>query len=283
MKKIFMPAEDSPAYKAVSVCTDILEKNGIGAASCLPMSECRVQKPYLLKFEPGCVVMFTVPYFTGDDEPRNISRYAVSLDYHSFFSELAAQLKAACDSDLPGTAICTYSDHSPIYEAEAASKAGIGCIGENHLLITEGYGSYIFIGEIFLSEPLEPRAEGYPISHCPGCGRCMKACPGKGQTCLSYLTQKKGELTADEEQMIAESGCCWGCDICQEVCPLNRDVKTTEAQFFYERRTPTVTTEMINSMTDEQFAERAYAWRGRKTILRNLEIERRHKTAKPIK
>ena len=155
-----MPAEDSPAYKAVSVCTDILEKNGIGAASCLPMSECRVQKPYLLKFEPGCVVMFTVPYFTGDDEPRNISRYAVSLDYHIFFSELAAQLKAACDSDLPGTAICTYSDHSPIYEAEAASKAGIGCIGENHLLITEDYGSYIFIGEIFLSEPLEPRAEG---------------------------------------------------------------------------------------------------------------------------
>ena len=137
--------------------------------------------------------MFTVPYFTGDDEPRNISRYAVSLDYHIFFSELAAQLKAACDSNLPGTAICTYSDHSPIYEAEAASKAGIGCIGENHLLITEDYGSYIFIGEIFLSEPLEPRAEGYPISHCPRCGRCMKACPGKGQTCLSYLTQKKAD------------------------------------------------------------------------------------------
>ncbi len=156
------------------------------------MSECRVQKPYLLKFEPGCVVMFTVPYFTGDDEPRNISRYAVSLDYHIFFSELAAQLKAACDSDLPGTAICTYSDHSPIYEAEAASKAGIGCIGENHLLITEDYGSYIFIGEIFLSEPLEPRAEGYPISHCPPMRALHESMSRKGSDLPLVSDAKKG-------------------------------------------------------------------------------------------
>ena len=114
-----MPAEDSPAYKAVSVCTDILEKNGIGAASCLPMSECRIQKPYLLKFEPRCVVMFTVPYFTGDDEPRNISRYAVSLDYHIFFSELAAQLKAACDSDLPG--IIPRSTRQRLHQRQASA------------------------------------------------------------------------------------------------------------------------------------------------------------------
>lgn len=271
-----MPAERSPAYKAVSVCADILDRFGAASVSCLPISECRILRPHLLGFDPGCVIIFTVPYYTGESEKRNISRYAVSRDYHLFFSGLFDRIKEEFALRLPDTEICACSDHSPIDEINAASKAGLGCIGDNHLLITEEYGSYIFLGEIFISPPLDPGEAEYSVSRCPGCGRCMKACPCKDGECLSRLTQKKGELTAGEEQTIARSGCLWGCDICQEVCPLNRDIKETDIAFFREERLPVITQERILAMSDGEFSSRAYAWRGKKVILRNLEIARKY-------
>ena len=75
---------------------------------------------------------------------------------------------------------------------------------------------------------------------------------------------KKGELTADEEQMIAESGCCWGCDICQTVCPMNKKVIIDPAEVFLDGIETTARTDNIS--------DRAYAWRGEKVIKRNLDI-----------
>lgn len=45
------------------------------------------------------------------------------------------------------------------------------------------------------------------------------------ETCLSALSQKKGELTGEEARLLREYGVAWGCDACQEACPLNRNVR----------------------------------------------------------
>lgn len=95
--------------------------------------------------------------------------------------------------------------------------------------------------------------------------------------CLSSLTQKKGELTEIEQEMIKKYASAWGCDICQEVCPYTeRALKGgsiyTNIEFFKESRTPYLTSEAIENMSDEEFLSRAYSWRGRQTILRNLKI-----------
>ena len=93
-----------------------------------------------------------------------------------------------------------------------------------------------------------------------------------GRECLSAVTQKKGELTEEERDYIIEYGSAWGCDICADVCPYSWKAAKTPVKFFYENRTPYLTQDALEKMSDEEFADRAYAWRGRAVIERNLKL-----------
>ena len=64
----------------------------------------------------------------------------------------------------------------------------------------------------------------------------------------------------------------WGCDICQSVCPHNKKPVLTPVGFFYRDRIDHLTLEILAGMSDSDFEKRAFAWRKRKTIQRNLEI-----------
>ena len=95
--------------------------------------------------------------------------------------------------------------------------------------------------------------------------------------CLSALTQKKGELAQDEINAIKKYGSAWGCDICQQVCPHTEKAKKngtiyTNIEYFKTDLTPHLTSDLVRSMSDAKFSMRAYSWRKKDTILRNLEI-----------
>lgn len=225
-------------------------------------------------------VIFLVPYIAGDGAEGNISLYARSLDYHSFCNTLFSRICARLEESY-GKRFLGFADKSPLSETYTAACAGLGVIGDNHLLINEKYGSFVFIGEI-LSE-VSAEELGY-IPHdlspkgCLHCGKCKSACPmtESGMDCLSAVTQKKGELTEEEKAYILKNGSAWGCDICQTSCPLVRraidsGVKTP-IEFFYDRRINFLTSDEVNAMSDEEFVSRAFSWRGRKTILRNLAL-----------
>ena len=97
------------------------------------------------------------------------------------------------------------------------------------------------------------------------------------EKCLSSVTQKKGELTEDEITLIKKYGCAWGCDICQEVCPytesaIKNNTIFTSIDFFKNDLTPSLHSHEIEAMSDEQFSKRAYSWRGKSVISRNLRI-----------
>lgn len=260
-----------------------LKKYNIDLVSCISLSECEIVRPYLLERygidrERGSVVIFAVPYLSRDAaRERNISAYAVSRDYHAFFKSLFDDILPRLRSAYPTESFVGFTDHSPIAEIDAASRAGLGVRGKNHLLITPKYSSFVFIGEIITGASLPSRA-GEPLS-CIGCGKCLVSCPCGTDIsmCLSSLTQKKGELDAGEKERIRESGCAWGCDICQEVCPhtraaINAGTIYTNVDFFNSELTPVLTSEAVEAMSDEDLAQRAYSWRGRKTIVRNLKI-----------
>ncbi|MBR3894721.1 MAG: hypothetical protein IKJ35_06185 [Clostridia bacterium] len=221
-------------------------------------------------------MMIAVPYFTEacTDPARNLSAYAVSKNYHAYFDFLFNELMPLLKERFPDRKFACFADHSPIAEVEAAARAGLGCIGENHLLITEKYASYVFLGSLITDESLP--AEIHPIRHCEGCGLCQKACPmTECGVCLSALTQKKGALSAEETEILLRHGSVWGCDICQEVCPHTKRALQSRSIFstipyFSEDSITHLTLEILDGMSEETFLERAFSWRGRETVRRNL-------------
>lgn len=265
-----------------STVKGILAAEGIDCVAHLPLAACRVTRSYLLEragIADGTVFIFAVPYYTDSCEhpDRNISAYAVSRDYHAYFSALFERVLPQLRQAFAGHTFCGFADHSPIDEVGAAVAAGLGSVGRNHLFLTPRHGSYVFLGEI-VTDALLPAAACTPPT-CEGCNACLKACPvGLDSTrCLSALTQKKGELSEDEQRALLAHGLAWGCDICQEVCPVNRRAKSsgslyTTVDFFKKSATPVLTSDAVEAMTDEEFAARAFAWRGRAVILRNLKM-----------
>lgn len=230
-----------------------------------------------LPFSPKSVIVFLVPYYAG--ETVNVSRYAASLDYHIIIRELTDRLIVSLKKLYPEASFCGFGDHSPIAEQHAALISGLGILGDNGLLINERYGSYVFIGDIITDVP--PEALGAlkpkPISRCTGCGACKGTCPtgilrGEGENCLSAITQRRGELSEGEKQLIKECGTVWGCDVCQSVCPYNRKAEKTPIGIFHTDRISYLTREGLDAMSDAEFSRRAFAWRGREVLERNLEI-----------
>lgn len=260
----------------------LLAKRGISLSAPIALKDCRITRPYLLeraRITDGTAFLFAVPYYTTecDDPARNISAYAVSRDYHRFFAALFEELLPLLREQFPKHKFVGFTDHSPIAEGEAAVRAGLGFFGCNHLFLTAEFSSYVFLGEIITDAHIDaPVGE---IKTCPACGACRAACPVDLTVaeCLSALTQKKGLLNDAEQAAILAHGCAWGCDRCQELCPVTVQAKKsgsiyTAIPFFKQAAIPHVTADAIRAMSEEEFCARAYSWRGREVILRNLEI-----------
>jgi len=159
-----------------------------------------------------------------------IARYALGTDYHVALRDrlegLAADMRA---ENLPAGEIA-YVDDRPLAERALAERAGLGWIGKNTNLLThDRSGSWVFLGAILTSAEL-PTDE--PIrTTCGSCTRCLSGCPTgalvapqtiDARRCISYLTiEHPGVLS--EWEAAALGDWIFGCDVCQEVCPVNAD------------------------------------------------------------
>lgn len=267
----------------------------LGVPSCaIPLSVCHIGRKYLLDRAgiplTGTAILFAIPYVMTEDVDaprRNLSLYAIPRDYHLYVKELEATLLPALTDAYPHSRFALFSDHSPIGEVDAAARAGLGTLGLHGLLITPEYGSLVFIGEIVTDMDYEtvtgeaaPTFPSEPPS-CHACGLCQKACPMECHArdrsrCLSAQTQKKGDLTPEEQEAILRGGLVWGCDACQLACPHNRRVlqngTDTPLPYFRQSRMIRIDTDILDVMTAEDFSARAYSWRGRAVIARNVQL-----------
>ena len=262
------------------ILKSFFESRKIEYYAALPYSACREINPGIMEregFTPRSVIVYLLPYYTG--ETVNISRYAASLDYHLALRECADGIISALRESYPDMRAKGYGDHSPISEVSAALVAGLGVIGDNGLILNEKYGSYVFIGDVVTDIDPDDLGAIAPreVLGCHHCGACKRACPtgilrGEGDDCLSAITQRKGELTAAESDMMRKYNTVWGCDLCQSSCPYNRQPIATPIEFFYRERISELTRELLDSMDKLAFTNRAFAWRGRRTVERNLDI-----------
>ena len=258
---------------------DVLKKNGIEVFGTLPAEEAETLKPPMEGVRS--YIMMLLPYHTPDVE-RNVARFACFPDYHASVKALLGRVCAELEEEYPGERFKPSVDSSPLSEVRCAAKCGLGVVGMNGLLINDRFGTYCFIAEIAATPELPAEKAAVPAGfRCLDCGACVAACPHGALSdgfdaakCVSHVSQKKGRLTPEEERMIASADCVWGCDRCQEACPLNEGVEDTRLRCFTET-TPIVTEELINDPVF--FNASAFAWRGREPILRNIRLQKEKK------
>lgn len=254
----------------------------------VPLSECKVIKKYLLDkngFDTDCgAVMMLLPY-RSHNVPKNLSVYASVQDYHGYVEKLWHRMEKYIKNKYSYGKFKLFADHSPIDEVHAACISGLGFIGRNGLLISEKYSSFVFLCELVTDlTPMELGIEEYSkkeVRTCMNCGKCAVVCPSNCMDekdprpkteCLSAITQKKGQLTEVEAEMMLKHGSIWGCDVCQNVCPYTKKAEYTPIEYFNEKVITELTDEVIDSMTDEEFYTRPFSWRGRDVIKRNCII-----------
>lgn len=229
------------------------------------------------------IIVCAFPYYIGEKGNSNISKYCYGKDYHIVVKD---KLQYICDylsKEIKGFEYKLFSDNGPLVERHLAYLSGIGYFGINNNIITDEYGSYIFIGYIINNYEFKPD-EPLPKT-CIKCNKCVKYCPGNAilgnfelnpRRCLSYLTQKKGELSEEEINMIEIGKKVFGCDICQDICPHNKNIPITEIIEFKENIIINIEYDEINQISNKEFkrryGDRAFSWRGKSIIKRNLEI-----------
>ena len=170
------------------------------------------------------------PYSTECADPARaqIARYAWGDDYHDVIGArldaLVTWMREAWPEPFEAR---WYVDTGPVQERVYARHAGIGWIGKNACVISPELGSWVLLGEIICSLPLDPDVPA--LDQCGTCTLCLEACPTKAivepgvidsTRCISYLTiEHRGPIPRGLEAEVGSH--VYGCDVCQEVCPWN--------------------------------------------------------------
>lgn len=240
--------------------------------------------PFLYMPEGKTIITITFPYlFSLDyDQETHFSKYTQGKDYHTVTIEYLEKICKFIEG-IGGSAMC-FVDNNALPERYIAFNSGVGFIGKNNTLITEKYGSYVFLGEIITD--LEIKPDKPIMNKCGKCEICLKACPTssivKGQlginndanVCLSYITQKKNIEDFWFEKL---NGRIFGCDTCQGVCPYNKKIQFSVISDFkpYEHM-KNIDTQVLINMDNKLFKDKykitSLGWRGKNIIKRNAII-----------
>ncbi|MDO9257451.1 MAG: tRNA epoxyqueuosine(34) reductase QueG [Bacteroidales bacterium] len=189
--------------------------------------------PELLVENAKSVIVFLYNYYPSkmmdENSPYLISSYAYGQDYHEVIREKLNILILKLKEQVPEISIRGFVDSAPVLERAWATRAGLGWIGKNSMLISRRNGSYFFISELITDLELEydrPMGGNY----CGDCSRCIDACPTGAITALKTVDANKciSYLTIENKEEISETfrgkydQWIFGCDICQQVCPWNK-------------------------------------------------------------
>ncbi|MFP6714875.1 MAG: tRNA epoxyqueuosine(34) reductase QueG [Alphaproteobacteria bacterium] len=161
-----------------------------------------------------------------------ISVYARNRDYHKILKGRLKQLGNWMSSSLGGK-IKVFVDTAPVMEKPLAEAAGLGWQGKHTNLVSQEYGSWLFLGVIFTT--FEVSSEETFGDRCGSCQRCLDICPTHAfpapyqldaRRCISYLTiEHKGQIAREFRSAMGNR--IFGCDDCLAVCPWNKFARAT--------------------------------------------------------
>ncbi len=234
-----------------------------------------------LNFEPAnSIICIFFPYLTENHNfNSNISVYAQGLDYHIWAKEKLKKIAKKLKEKYNEAYFSIQVDNGALNERFLALESGLGYKGLNNMVINEVYGSYGFLGLIITDLMLEEKK--FPKKTCMNCRRCIENCPAKalsedgfsGHRCVSYLTQKKGNLNEKELEILKRGNKVYGCDVCQMVCPHNEGIKRvhTKDDVIKQLNLDDII-EISNKEFKKIFGNKSFAWRGKNILIRNFII-----------
>jgi epoxyqueuosine reductase len=228
----------------------------------------------LVGYESIFVVGLGYPniYLKHEKHRLTASMYTYGYDYHDVLKNF---MKEAL-KDLPTDEYKVLSDNHTIDERRCLEMTGLAFRGKNDLMINKDLGSYFFIG-LVLTKTKFPEVIVEQTLSCGDCMLCIKACPTNAleggfnyDKCISGYNQEKRSLTDDE---IKHNLLLLGCDICQRVCPYNKQVVNNHVEAFQPKETAYI---IINDLFDlsnkafmEKYGKHAFTWKGKTILLRN--------------
>jgi epoxyqueuosine reductase len=246
--------------------------------------------PQVLWPDARTVVVLGVNYAPREDplailDARDrgaVSVYAQGRDYHDTLKRHLTALAYWIEARWPG-GLKLFVDTAPVMEKPLAGRAGLGWQGKHTNLVSRDFGSWLFLGEIYLSLALEPDiAED---DHCGSCRRCLDACPTSAfpapyqldaRRCISYLTiEHKGMIPLELRPLIGNR--IYGCDDCLAVCPWNKFARSARESDFLPRAELTAPrlaalAELDDAAFRKLFAGTAVKRTGRDRFVRNVLI-----------
>lgn len=193
------------------------------------------------KLVPGAksVVSVIGSYYSPDHDHKSsgnpkIAKYALGRDYHKVFKKKLKDLFNYTESLVGNIEGRFFVDSAPVLDKAWAVRSGLGWMGKNSNILNKDIGSFFFIGEMILD--VEFNYSTQTTDHCGTCTRCIDACPTDAiyepyrvdsNKCISYLTiELKEQIPHELQSSLGEW--MYGCDICQDVCPWNKDPSITQ-------------------------------------------------------
>jgi epoxyqueuosine reductase len=283
-------AEARLAGKARADLGEFLDRGYHGDMGWLATTAARRGDPQMLWPEARTIVVLGLNY-GGEDDPLAplahpgrgaISVYARGRDYHDTLKQRLKALARWIAARWPGD-LKVFVDTAPVMEKPLAQEAGLGWQGKHTNLVSREFGSWLFLGEIYLSLALSPDVA--ESDHCGTCRRCLDCCPTNAfpapyrldaRRCISYLTiEHKGPIPHELRGAIGNR--IFGCDDCLAVCPWNKFARTTEEPGFLPRDGLTAPRLVELAALDDtgfraRFAGTAVKRIGRNRFLRNVLI-----------
>jgi len=278
--------------KTIEIYRDWLNKGYAGTMEYLERHSELKEDPRNLLPETISMVALGCNYNTGNpskesQEPSKarISRYAWGDDYHKIIhSKLKALEYYLCNELNVANHTRSFVDSGPVLEREMAQRAGLGWFGKHSNLINVEKGSWFFLAEMLVDVELKID-EPFTRVDCGTCTSCIEACPTgaiiadrtvDARLCISYLTiENKGAIPADLRSKMDNH--IFGCDICQDVCPWNKDAPESLEPGF-KPRTENYAAELTDLMILDQTAFRKRFHKSpvkrtkRRGLLRNVAV-----------
>jgi epoxyqueuosine reductase len=184
------------------------------------------------------VIALACNYWHTDDAGP-IARYARGRDYHATMRDKLRALRRTLRAAFPGVKDYGSVDANPVMEKVWAARAGLGYVGKHGCFITPEFGSWVVLSVMVIDLEVDAYADGPVDERCGRCRLCVTSCPTgaivedrvvDARACLSYQTiENDGAVPAPLRS--AMPNLVFGCDICQDVCPLNATPVRAMARF----------------------------------------------------